>query len=181
MRHILKLFSFLPAILMMYVIFNFSSAEGVDSAALSFQVSHKVVEVVDEVGDFDWSYDQIDYYANAIHGRMRKFAHMFEYAVLAVCVSFPLYVYGMHGILLMFVAGFICVAFACSDEYHQLFVAGRSGAIRDVLIDSIGIFAGIIVVRMVGFTGRMTIFKPKKKKRRQRRARYYDDDYYDYY
>ncbi len=88
---------------------------------------------------------------------------MTEYFALAVAVSFPLYVYGLHGILLMLVAGLICVGFACGDEYHQSFVAGRSPSVKDVCIDSVGVFLGI-AVRIVGWTGRKTIFKPKKPK-----------------
>lgn len=166
MRHLLKPLSFLPAILMMYVIFTFSSADGIESASLSYEVSVKAVEIVNQVAERHWSQTQIDHYADRIHYYVRKCAHMTEYALLAIAVSFPLYVYGMHGLLLMFVAGCICVAFAASDEYHQLFVAGRSGSPRDVMIDSIGVFAGIILVRIIGFIGRKTIFRPKKKKRR---------------
>lgn len=40
----------------------------------------------------------------------------------------------------------MCVIYACSDEIHQLFVFGRSGEIRDVLIDFIGSFIGILIV-----------------------------------
>lgn len=159
MKHILKLCSFLPAIFMMYIIFSFSSSVGVESSALSYKVSHKIVEVTDKIGGFQWTDDQVDYYTNAIHGKVRKVAHMAEYALLAIAVSFPLYVYGMRGILLMIVAGGICVAFAATDEYHQLFVAGRSGAVKDVLIDSIGVFFGVIFVRIIGFIGRKTIFR----------------------
>lgn len=158
MCHLLRPLSFLPAILMMYVIFSFSSADGVESASLSYAVSVKAVEVVNQVADKHWTQERIDYCADRIHYYVRKCAHMTEYAVLAIAVSFPLYVYGMHGILLMFVAGCICVAFAAGDEYHQLFVAGRSGSVRDVCIDSIGVLAGIIFVRIIGFIGRKTIF-----------------------
>lgn len=28
--------------------------------------------------------------------------------------------------------------YACTDEYHQLFVPGRSGQLRDVMIDAVG-------------------------------------------
>lgn len=48
----------------------------------------------------------------------------------------------------MLVAGVICVGFACGDEYHQSFVDGRGPSARDVGIDSIGVFAGIITVRI---------------------------------
>lgn len=32
----------------------------------------------------------------------------------------------------------IAVLYACTDEYHQLFVPGRSGQLRDVMIDAVG-------------------------------------------
>jgi VanZ family protein len=44
--------------------------------------------------------------------------------------------------------GWFCVGFACLDEYRQTFVPGRDGNIRDVLIDSMGIFAGILFVKV---------------------------------
>ena len=101
---------------------------------------------------------------------------MTEYFALAVSVAFPLYVYGLRGIWLMLVAGFICVAFSCGDEYHQSFVAGRSPSKRDVMIDSIGIFFGVILTRIIGWTGRKTIFRPfsddhiNRKKHKQKQA-----------
>ena len=38
---------------------------------------------------------------------------------------------------------------AIFDEYHQLFVEGRDGAIKDVLIDLIGIVIVLIIIRIV--------------------------------
>jgi VanZ family protein len=35
----------------------------------------------------------------------------------------------------------ITIAYAISDEYHQSFVDGRVGSVRDVLIDTAGVFA----------------------------------------
>ena len=49
----------------------------------------------------------------------------------------------------MLVAGFICVAFAAGDEYHQSFVAGRGPSVKDVGIDSIGAFFGILTVQII--------------------------------
>ena len=40
---------------------------------------------------------------------------------------------------------------AIFDEYHQLFVEGRDGAIMDVLIDLIGIVIVLIIIR-IAFT-----------------------------
>ena len=36
--------------------------------------------------------------------------------------------------------------YAISDEVHQLFVPGRAGQVRDVLIDSAGSLLGIIII-----------------------------------
>lgn len=64
-------------------------------------------------------------YIQKIQHPVRKLAHMTEYFLLAVSVSFPLYVYGVRGIWLLLLAGGFCVGFAALDEYHQSFVAGR--------------------------------------------------------
>lgn len=169
MRKLLKPLSFIPAILLMCLIFNFSSQSGEVSGQLSFKVSCKIVEAGDYIFDANLEQWQVEEWANKINFITRKLAHMTEYFALAVAVSFPLYVYGLHGIWLMLVAGIICVGFALGDEYHQSFVGGRSPSLRDVGIDSIGVFFGIILVRMVGWTGRMTIFRPRKKKQKVKR------------
>ena len=73
---------------------------------------------------------------------------MTEYCILALCVSFPLYVYGVRGFLLFLLAGLFCMGFACTDEFHQSFVAGRGPSKKDVLIDSTGVFIGILAVQI---------------------------------
>ncbi len=166
-RTLLKPFSFLPALILMYAIYNFSAQPAEVSSQLSFQVSCKIVEAADYVLDTNLEQWQIENWASRIHSVTRKLAHMTEYFALAVAVSFPLYVYGVHGIWLMLLAGFICVGFACGDEYHQSFVDGRSPSPKDVAIDGFGIFWGIILVRIIGWTGRKTIFRSRKKKNKK--------------
>lgn len=166
LRALLKPLSFLPAFFMMYVIYYLSGQDGVTSAGLSLKVSVKIVELASEIFSHPLSSAEIMEYADLIHFLIRKCAHVTLYFLLAVSVSFPLYVYGLRGIPLMLIAGAFCIAFACGDEYHQSLVEGRGPSKRDVLIDSIGVLAGIIVVRIVGFIGRMTIFKPLSKKRK---------------
>lgn len=167
LRKLLKPLSFIPAILIMCMIFHFSAQEGEESAQLSYKISYEIVETGAEIIGADFEPWEIDSLAVRFNGPLRKLAHMGEYFALAIAVSFPLYVYGLHGILLMLLAGAFCVLFSCGDEYHQSFVAGRAPAVRDVFIDSIGIFFGILIVRMIGWTGRMTIFRSPKKKSRQ--------------
>lgn len=160
LRFVLKPLSFAPAVVVMYMIFRLSAQDGMTSGQLSYKISHKIVTTADSVLDKDWTEEKIKNYSNRIHHYVRKLGHVTEYFVLAVSVAFPLYVYGVRGFALMLVAGLFCVGFAGLDEYHQSFVAGRGPSKRDVAIDSIGIFIGIFLVRIVGWTGRMTIFRP---------------------
>ncbi len=166
MIRLLKPLSFIPALLLMYMIYSFSAQDGQASSQLSYKVTYKTIEIGNEVLDAGFQPWEIDGLANRFEGVVRKLAHMTEYFALAVAVAFPLYVYGLRGILLLFVAGFICVAFACGDEYHQSFVAGRGPSKRDVLIDSFGVFWGIILVRIVGWTGRKTFFRPFSRRKK---------------
>ena len=181
-RTLLKPLSFIPAILLMMMIYQFSAQPAEVSSQLSYKVSYKIVETADYVFETNLDYWQMDEWANRIHGVTRKLAHMSEYFALAIAVSFPLYVYGVHGIWLMLLAGIICVGFAAGDEYHQSFVSGRSPSVRDVGIDSFGVFWGIILVRIIGWTGRKTIFRPRKKKIKTKKVNQYSkntryDDY----
>ena len=148
----LKPLSFLPAICMMYIIYSFSAQSGEASGSLSYTVSYKIVEIGNDTFDVGISDEQLGYYAKRIEYPVRKLAHMTEYFCLAIAVSFPFYVYGLRGFPLMLVAGLICVGFAAGDEYHQSFVDGRGPSKRDVMIDSIGAFFGIITVRIICWT-----------------------------
>ncbi len=148
MIEVLKLFSFVPAIAMMFIIYHFSSQPGAVSGNLSYEISYDIVEVKNEVLDTGYTVQELSVQAHRIHHYVRKAAHVLEYLVLAMTVSFPLYVYGVRGILLFLLTGLICVGYACTDEYHQANVIGRGPSPRDVGIDSIGVFAGALLVQV---------------------------------
>lgn len=164
--HLLKPLSFLPAIVMMYVIYSFSAQTGEVSGALSYEVSYQIVETKNEVLNENKSYDELAYSASSIEFYVRKAAHMTEYCLLAIAISFPLYVYGVRGIWLILLAGVICVGFAGLDEYHQSFVANRGPSVRDVGIDSIGVTVGILLVQAFCWS---TLHNPNGKRRRRKR------------
>ena len=44
-------------------------------------------------------------------------------------------------------AAVIAIGWAISDEFHQLFVAGRHGSPIDVLIDSTGVLLAYLLIR----------------------------------
>ena len=131
---------------------------------------HSVAEVIllnkEKVteGVLEQLLEEIAYKADGIHYYVRKAAHMTEYFLLAIAISFPLYVYGVRGIWLMLLAGIVCVGFAGLDEYHQSFVDARTPAIKDVGIDSIGAFIGILLVQAFCWS---VLNNPNKKKKKR--------------
>lgn len=160
LRFILKPLSFVPALCVMYMIYSFSAQDGAQSAGLSYKISAKIIVTADETFDLRLTYEQRELYIEKIHYYVRKAAHFTEYFLLAATVALPLYVYGMRGIFLILFTGAFCVGFACLDEYHQSFVAGRTPSKKDVYIDSFGAFTGILITQFFCFIGRKTIFRP---------------------
>lgn len=73
---------------------------------------------------------------------IRKTAHMTLYAILAFCAACSQIKPSFKKVLLF------CACYACTDEFHQLFIPGRSGEIRDVCIDCLGACIGFLL-----FTG----------------------------
>ena len=76
---------------------------------------------------------------------VRKAAHFFVYTVLGILLYWdfiPSCGSVRKKVGWVWAAG---TAYAVSDEIHQLFVPGRSGQVRDVLLDSVGVAAGILL------------------------------------
>lgn len=75
---------------------------------------------------------------------LRKNAHFFAYLILGILVSKGLKSFGVVGFKNMVISIIICVLYAMSDEFHQLYVSGRGGQLKDVVIDSTGAIVGIL-------------------------------------
>ena len=70
---------------------------------------------------------------------LRKLAHTCEYALLGA-----LLLRALRSEVAAVAAG---VAYAISDEIHQIFVAGRVGSPIDVAIDAVGVTVGVLLWR----------------------------------
>lgn len=78
----------------------------------------------------------------------RKTAHMFLYFTLALLLLAVLFLWTGRERALP-AAFFLCAAAAALDEYHQTFVPGRSGEIRDVLVDLGGVLAALALAALL--------------------------------
>lgn len=75
-----------------------------------------------------------------VHFMVRKAAHFTEYAILAIFAA-RAFVTSSHEWLRrawVFATILLIVLYSLSDEYHQSFVASRTGSVYDSLIDMAG-------------------------------------------
>jgi VanZ family protein len=90
---------------------------------------------------------------------IRKNAHTFEYLVVAMLVGILLFSFNIKGKSALVYIMFICLFYAVTDEFHQMFVPGRSSLVSDVLIDFLGSVIGIFIFYLFYYK----IYKPKLK------------------
>ena len=82
---------------------------------------------------------------------IKKSAHLFVYAVLAILIYRSLKLTSRFSKLYLFLFTLILVVlYAVSDEFHQTFSLGRTPTLRDVFIDIAGGLTGLIVKTKIG-------------------------------
>lgn len=128
-------------ILVMVVIFCFSTMEGDDSAETSGFFLNIVKNFAEEVTHHGLSVSALA----SLHLIIRKIAHFTEYLCLGLSIMFAFYGYFKGKKLSLLPIQAIATLYATTDEIHQYFVPGRYGTWSDVLIDSCGAFTGILI------------------------------------
>ena len=72
---------------------------------------------------------------------LRKIAHIFVFAILAYFLANT---FESHSRGHLFFVIIVVIFYALLDELRQSFVEGRHGSYRDITIDSVGVFIGIL-------------------------------------
>lgn len=133
----------------MLCIFLFSSQTASDSAARSHTISIYIATILlthncininsDKISNFQRR--KILIFAETIHSKVRKSAHLFEYFILGILLIFYCNIwYNSNFSIVSFCFGLL---YASSDEIHQFFISGRACQISDIFLDSIGVLLGI--------------------------------------
>ncbi len=151
MMSVLKLTSFIPTIFMLWVIFSFSGQEANTSAQLSHGITYRIVMIEEAITNEKFDEDTIERKIEEIHYYVRKLGHITEFFFLGLAMAIPCFVYHVRGKKLIFLPILFGIIFAGLDEFHQLFVPGRDGAVFDVLIDNIGIIGSVFCVQIFLF------------------------------
>lgn len=141
-----KTISFIVLILWMIVIFSFSSAEANKSTGTSDKVITTMIEIKDKITNNETPNNEKEIIVKNSSFYIRKIAHITEYLILGFLMFNLLKQYSVTNI---YYAIGLSILYSCTDEFHQLFISGRSGSIRDVLIDSIGILIGTYLYKLL--------------------------------
>ena len=135
--------AWLPVLLWMGVIFYFSHQPG----DVSGDSSGRIVALIHSGLGVVLPFIQIN--EEVLHFLFRKGAHFGVYALLGILSARAFQLSGYSGKQGLIYGWILATVYAGIDEYHQTFVPGRSGEVRDVLIDSAGAVSGIALYQLL--------------------------------
>ena len=121
-------------ILWAILIFSMSNQQGSESSGLSRRISR-------------WFFkeEQID----IVEPYVRKIAHFGEYTIGGILFMSLFLTYEWTERKQIIVSILLGVWYAILDEIHQLFIPNRSGNIKDVWIDTLGICFGVCFILLL--------------------------------
>ncbi len=144
----IRLLTTLLTAALMLMIFCFSTENAIQSDQRSGAISLAIIRIIRP------EYDQMNEEAqktvyDEIQHAVRKSAHFTEYMMLGFMIRLCLESWfgsaaGRKRRLGLIGAG-NGIAYACTDETHQMWVEGRMGSWIDVLVDSGGVVSGAIL------------------------------------
>ena len=132
----------------MIMIFTFSTEDAEHSDRTSGLISRQVLSIIHPEYEQLAETEQKKLYDDIQHA-VRKCAHFTEYALLGLMIRLCLESWFGHRVKKsssLSLAG-LCmgILYACSDEFHQLMIEGRSGQWTDVTVDGSGALLGILL------------------------------------
>lgn len=127
---------------------NSESSNSTSSGVVKHVIS-KVLDATNEAGITDSHPDpeKLTKAAKLLNAPLRKVVHATVYFMLALLLlSLSRIAFGSKKYLLScIITILLCFVFALTDEYHQTFIAGRTGQILDIFIDTAGACVAVLL------------------------------------
>ena len=134
---------------LLFCIFAFSAQDGNQSADLSQQVSVWLAKALNpaymRIAKENVQNEVIRFLSLPV----RKTAHMGEFALLGALLMGAMLCLRLNMGLRMLLSFVVTLIFAMADEFHQTFITGRSGQVRDIFFDAAGAVLGIVLVWVI--------------------------------
>ena len=158
---ILRIISIIFVLAWMVTVFMLSHQIAEDSS----KTSSNFITVIIKLFNKDIEQEQLETIMLKVETIVRKLAHFVLYTLGGMLITI-MFINFKEYITKTKIASFLLGAtYAITDEIHQLFIPGRSGEIRDVLIDSTGVLLGVFIIYLLmRIKG---IFRSGKEERRK--------------
>lgn len=133
-------------------IFYFSHQVADDSSKQSSRVVELISNIIPFINNMEEP-DKTILKEEILTPIIRKTAHFSIYAMLGLLtMNFMLTIENKKMCKRAIIALTFCFIYSITDEFHQIFIPGRSGKITDVLIDTSGAIVGILFTIVVTMT-----------------------------
>lgn len=120
------------------------------SANQSSQLSGGMIEAVLKFILPGLSADKLNVLISSLQFIVRKGAHFTLYTILGFLGFFTLVTYERLALIIRCLCAFLIGAvYSVTDEFHQTFIPGRSGELRDICIDSGGVLTGVLISLLI--------------------------------
>ena len=142
-KNILRIIFLILIIFNSLIIFGFSSQNGEESGSLSKMVITKIADIL------NIKEENRTYFLSLGEKVIRKLAHFSIYTLLGIWSFSFIYTFKMkmqYQVTITTIWGFL---YASTDEFHQMFSAGRTASINDVIIDTLGVIFGLLIVLLI--------------------------------
>lgn len=136
-------------VIWMSIIFMFSNQPATESSKLSDGFISTTIGNIYKIFDKNVTEEKLIQIKEKYTTPVRKTAHFSIYLVLGILTTLLIKEYKIENKKQILLAVLICLLYAASDEIHQLFVPGRSGEIKDVLIDTVGSSLGVLITNKI--------------------------------
>lgn len=152
----------------MMIIYSFSDMPNEDSNGKSKETIREVIEKIlslsnkkvegendnlelnnGTMGESIQYNNRTDSLVEKLNKPLRKFMHSTVYFVLAILLFNCFRIFKIKPSKNASFSIIISFLYACTDEYHQTFVDGRTGQISDVIIDTLGAICGVICIFII--------------------------------
>lgn len=131
----------------MIIIYLFSNQQGKDSYRLSSQFIQLFKEKVENTPILKNETKEL--FISKPSFFVRKLAHLTIFALLGMATRLAIGYKSKSRLTGMIIALLICGLYALLDEWHQVYIPGRSAQLIDVVIDMIGASFGIMIIECI--------------------------------
>ena len=137
------------------VIFTFSAMPSNESNNKSKGtidiVTEKTLKITNKLGITNKhpSNQRMNNFIENLNKPLRKCMHASVYLVLSILIFCCLKMTKLNNGIISLLSVILSFLYACTDEFHQMFVSGRTSEWLDVMIDTVGAILGVIVINTI--------------------------------